>query len=136
MVAKAPLVKLFRFGPPQDSELTQCCQSLATIPMTEVCTVTEIDSSMKAEVFYFLGLKPTSFSAKLPSTKKIDGTVSKLHAFLFNFECFWTSFCINFRSLLGSLGLHLASLEGSWGLGLRMSTESRDFEVIFEIILA
>ena len=55
MGAKAPIVKLFRFDPPQDSEVTQCCQSLATIPMTEICTVTEIDSSMRAKASCFWG---------------------------------------------------------------------------------
>ena len=37
MGAKAPILKLFRFDSPRDSEITQCCQSLATIPMTEIC---------------------------------------------------------------------------------------------------
>ena len=35
MGAKAPIVELFRFDPPQDSEITQCCQSLARTPMTD-----------------------------------------------------------------------------------------------------
>ena len=59
-----------------------------------------------------------------------------MHAFIFHFEPLWTSFWINFRSLLAPLGLHLASLEGSLGLGPRMSTKSRDFEVILETNLA
>ena len=81
MGAKAPIVKLFRFDPPQDSEKTQSCQSLATVKSTE------IESSMRAKASRFwakarilLRRAPVSNCAELPSGKKSnDPIVFKMH---------------------------------------------------------
>ena len=64
MGAKVPIVKLFRFDPPQDSEKTQSCQSLATVKSTE------IESSMRAKASRFWAKARILFRLAPPKKEK------------------------------------------------------------------